>query len=792
MANLVSPGVSISIIDESQYVGAGPGTVPFIMIATGQDKLNSAGDGTALGTTKAQAGKLQLVTSQRELIQQFGLPNFNNIGGSSQHGYELNEYGLLAAHSYLGNANRAFIMRADIDLNQLQPLDNAPVGAPNDGTYWFDTATSNFGIYINDGTNWVKHNPIIIEDPSLLESNGAPDPSQLQGENFGDFAVVVGKVSVDSTTTYENKYYRWSSDFAWASAENYTNEFFVTSVYPTNKLQGDGWVNLNEIDYVVKLYDGAWFEQDAPFFSDDAAATAFYGTQLTEGNLYVRWTEPYLGTVPSAEEFLIKRYTSGAWTTLSYEASSTAPSSAPAEGTLWYSNNIVVDILYNDGEGNWFEVTENNTIFTQPSEPANPVDGDIWVDTDQLDEYPVIYKLVNDDWVLVNNTDQTTPSGIIFADARPLPSDELDADAPDPLLYPAGMLLWNTRYSSLNVKEWRVNYTVDGQLIGDRWVSVSGNAQDGSLLTGRKAQRSLIVEAMASAMLSNEDIKAESVIFNLMAAPGYIELVDEMISLNVDRKEKAFIIGDAPLRLQSSGTAIQAWATNSNDASQNGETGLIAADPYLGIYYPGCLTTNLDGEAVVQPASHMILRTMAYNDQVSYPWFAPAGIQRGRVNNAESVGYINAEDEFVTVELNEGQRDVLYTNKINPIAQIPGQGLIVYGQKTRNPAESALDRVNVARLVNYIRYQAEQLARPFLFEPNDQLTRNNVRDAYDRLLSELVTLRGLDDFLVVVDESNNTPARIDRNELWIDIAIVPVKAIEFIYIPIRIKNSGEI
>ena len=77
-----------------------------------------------------------------------------------------------------------------------------------------------------------------------------------------------------------------------------------------------------------------------------------------------------------------------------------------------------------------------------------------------------------------------------------------------------------------------------------------------------------------------------------------------------------------------------------------------------------------------------------------------------------------------------------------------------------------------------------------MFEPNDRVTRDAVKESFDAFLAELVTLRGLQDFLVVVDESNNTPARIDRNELWIDIAVQPVKSIEFIFIPIRIKNTG--
>jgi phage tail sheath protein FI len=187
----------------------------------------------------------------------------------------------------------------------------------------------------------------------------------------------------------------------------------------------------------------------------------------------------------------------------------------------------------------------------------------------------------------------------------------------------------------------------------------------------------------------------------------------------------------------------------------------------------------------------MVLRQMAYNDQVAYPWFAPAGFSRGTISNVSAVGYLDSEDEFVTVTLNEGQRETLYTNNVNAIATLPGRGIVIWGQKTRNATSGALDRVNVARLVNYVRYQSDQLAQPFLFEPNDRTTRDAVKEAFDSFLAELVTLRGVTDFLVVVDESNNTPARIDRNELWVDIAIQPTKAVEFIYIPIRLRNTGD-
>ena len=105
MATLVSPGVSISIIDQSINIGAGPGTVPLIFIATQQDKSDPTGTGIAVGTTKANAGKVYSITSQRDLVTTFGDPVFYSVSGTSLNGYPLNEYGLLAAYSYLGISN---------------------------------------------------------------------------------------------------------------------------------------------------------------------------------------------------------------------------------------------------------------------------------------------------------------------------------------------------------------------------------------------------------------------------------------------------------------------------------------------------------------------------------------------------------------------------------------------------------------------------------------------------------------------------------------------------------------
>ena len=541
------------------------------------------------------------------------------------------------------------------------------------------------------------------------------------------------------------------------------------------------------------------------------------------------------------------------WKPLLPTASGTEPLNLATQGQLWYSSVVdEVDILVHNGDawvglnyvgGDGVSGISSPYSGTDPSGPqvaatapafqsdgtTSLVDGDIWVSTADVENYPAIYRYNStlSEWILLDAADQTTENGVLFADARDgdtggtatdapsatiaelLVSDYLDPDAPDPALYPKGMLLWNLRRSGFNVKRFERNYVdtaaknvrqggVDAgasmaTYYPHRWVTDSGNQADGSGSFGRHAQRKSVVQALQATVNSNQDIRdEESRQFNLIATPGYPELIGEMVTLNYDRRLTAFVIGDTPFRLTPDATSLNEWATNVRLALEDNDDGAVSYDEYLAMYYGSGFTSDNAGNNIVVPPSHMALRTMVLNDQVAFPWFAPAGTRRGGVSNATSSGYITSEGEFKSVALNTGQRDTLYSNAINPITFISGAGLVVFGQKTRARNASALDRVNVARLVVYLRGQLELLAKPYLFEPNDKITRDQVKAAADALLLELVALRALYDFLVVCDESNNTPARIDRNELYLDIAIEPVKAIEFIYIPLRIKNTGEI
>lgn len=463
---------------------------------------------------------------------------------------------------------------------------------------------------------------------------------------------------------------------------------------------------------------------------------------------------------------------------------------------------------------------------------------DQWVEVDTTDQTTQNGILFADARWAPNGTTDPVMDAIPTIDSL-LVSNYLDLDSPDPTLYPQGMLLFNTRRSGYNVKSFQSNYfnaeaypadpwssgttyTVGsyvsylgtnyislqypnlGQTPGttafwtpitqtNTWLTASGNKDSGAMWSGRQAQRQLVVQAMKAGIDTSSAAREEQAQFSLIAATAYPELIPNMVALSNERNNTLFVVGDTPMRLAANGTDLAAWATNNGGLGFVSEDGLLTASQYLGTFYPSCQTTDTTGNPVVTAPSHMMMRTIIRSDAVSYPWLAPAGTRRGVVDNAIAIGYIDAATgEFQQINVGQGLRDVLYENDINPITFIPGVGITNFGNKTTTSVTSALDRINVSRLVAFLRGRLEEIGKLYLFEPNDDITRAEITNTVNSLMIDLVAKRGIYDYLVVCDLSNNTPARIDRNELWVDIAIEPVKAVEFIYIPLRIKNTGEI
>jgi len=202
---------------------------------------------------------------------------------------------------------------------------------------------------------------------------------------------------------------------------------------------------------------------------------------------------------------------------------------------------------------------------------------------------------------------------------------------------------------------------------------------------------------------------------------------------------------------------------------------------YSATYFPDVSMTDPNtGNPVALPASVAALAALGFNDNVSYPWFAPAGFNRGALSTV-----VNAK-----ARLTAGDRDSLYEARINPIASFPNAGFVIFGQKTLQQARSALDRVNVRRMLLEVKRVISGIANGILFEQNTPSTRNKFIALATPQLALIQAQQGIDEFRIVMDESNNTQEDIESNTLNGKIVVVPTRAVEFISIDFIITNAG--
>jgi hypothetical protein len=272
---------------------------------------------------------------------------------------------------------------------------------------------------------------------------------------------------------------------------------------------------------------------------------------------------------------------------------------------------------------------------------------------------------------------------------------------------------------------------------------------------------------MVNLLANTDDYK-----FNILLTPGLYDagtfsgVISNIITNTQNRGDNIYVLD--PVKYGSTvSNAVSAAATRNTS--------------YAAEYWPWVQVVDpASGELVWVPASTVIGGVYAYNDSVSEPWFAPAGINRGGLSQV-----VRAEQK-----LSQTQRDTLYTGRVNPIATFPGQGVVVYGQKTLHVKASALDRVNVRRLLIALKSYISQVANNLVFEQNTIATRNNFLAQVNPYLTSVQQRQGLYAFRVIMDDSNNTPDVIDRNELIGQIYLQPTKTAEFIYLDFNITPTG--
>ena len=202
---------------------------------------------------------------------------------------------------------------------------------------------------------------------------------------------------------------------------------------------------------------------------------------------------------------------------------------------------------------------------------------------------------------------------------------------------------------------------------------------------------------------------------------------------------------------------------------------------YGATFFPDVfINDEINNQVVKVPASVAALGTFGFNDKVAFPWFAPAGFNRGGL-------------DFVTnveTRLTSDERDTLYDARINPIAVFPNAGFVIFGQKSLQMQKSALDRINVRRLMLEVKRQVVRVADKLLFEPNNSQTRARFVSQITPLLSLIQAQAGLEQFKVVCDETNNSSEDVEANKMNGRIIVVPTRVVEFISVDFIITNSG--
>ena len=309
----------------------------------------------------------------------------------------------------------------------------------------------------------------------------------------------------------------------------------------------------------------------------------------------------------------------------------------------------------------------------------------------------------------------------------------------------------------------------DGAFSGADGVLVGGAMNMYENITDTNSQGLVADDYTQSiSLLSNKD----DYVYNVISAPGLIYSGDMVSPLNS-------IVNNA--RNRGDNIAVLDMAVY--DSSINGIVSTAASidNSYGATYWPWCQITDPDsGDLVWVPSSTLIPGVYAYNDSRSEPWFAPAGINRGGLSTVARVER----------KLTQTNRDTLYTANINPIATFPNTGVVVFGQKTLQKKASALDRVNVRRLLIALKSWISQVADQLVFEQNSIATRNSFLSQVNPYLESVQQRQGLYAFKVVMDESNNTPDVIDRNELIGQIFLQPTKTAEFIILDFNVMPTG--
>lgn len=538
-------------------------------------------------------------------------------------------------------------------------------------------------------------------------------------------------------TSYSDYVRKFGETFLSASNKQYE---FLTSVAVKNYFQNGGQTAL-----VTRIVSGAYTGATSTFISASAKASIepFSLTTLGKGVVYNNAAGQFSATASNA----------------AYNNADGSLVSGSADNVRWEIANInnalgTFSVLVRQGD----DSTNNKTILETFNVNLDP----------NSDNY--IEKVIGNQYITVGTDGSTSYN------------------------YPVGEYPNASNYIRVDKVNLPTNYylTNDGVTVGKdgAGVSYSGSLPQSGSGSFYNAAGAVTGSAVFFSSITNTSNNAQGVVaanynvalsllankdeyqFNIVSTPGllygnsnFTSTVSSFISLAESRGDCIAVVDLVQTGSLVSQVTLQAASLNSS---------------YAATYWPWLQIKSATGRNEWTPAGTVIPGVFAFTDASSAPWFAPAGLVRGGIG-----GVIQAERK-----LTKGDRDTLYSAKVNPIATFPGSGISVFGQKTLQTKASALDRVNVRRLIIELKKFIGDQARNLVFEQNSISTRNKFLATVNPYLESVVQRQGLYAYRVVMDDTSNTADVVDRNQLVGQIFIQPAKTIEFVVLDFTIEPTG--
>lgn len=684
--------------------------------------------------SKGPTNKATLITSQNQLINTFGPPSESITG-----------QGLEGALEILEQTNSLYFIRAANESTANEAFAAMPLGTCP------AILVSGVATHANRGLGYGVGRPLTLRI-QVYDNNGVAKFTQNSSQGK-DFVIPAGTGNYQAEALRKVIGGSLDTDFVGVFADGEDNPNSYTGL----ALSG----------YVVGSFAGS-----GAYISVSACSSTSFNQALGAPILRRVWT-------PSAADPIYGA--SGAFaSSLTVYGSQFA--STGTNSVSYYVESLYPGKGYNGGT-TIYGTTSGNSISVEPLGSKN---FSLIVNQDGTSQETFKVSFVGSGNFIENtiNTGTTDPVSEIIKGNIYVGGSDIAATALTSFVAPTSSLLGSTAIQTTTFDG--ANTRIDNgagsrlvKLVQTTAINLAGGTNGDDSATAADA---LIGDAGVEPKTGMQALDDRTLNIGIALVPGiHTQSVQNALITLAETTQDFIAVLSPPYAIGTAQNAID-WTNGRSSTTSNSRTAAINSS-YAAVYWPWVkVFSTFDGIDRWYDPAIFAARQMAYTDSVDDSWFAPAGFRRGRLTKPTDV----------EVKLNQGDRDSLYSggNVINPIVSFPQQGITIFGQRTTQRSPTALDRINVRRLMIYIRKIILLSTQRFVFEPNDVFTWSQVEAVLNPLLDDIRRRRGITEFRVVCDETVNTPVRVDRNEMWTKVLIKPTKTAEVLIFEINLTNQS--